>query len=124
MFRLRTFSWPSWALFMFLVVGPVSGQDSPTAPPPHAAQTASLAPPSQHIAFDDFVDSVVGQERRLTDLMRSFKPIIETYIQEEGSELRFHKGIIPNGDDYFLSRLNLTGDSPSIVPFAAGACTR
>ncbi len=50
--------------------------------------------------------------------MRSFKPIIETYIQEEGSELRFQKGITPNGDDYFLSRLNLSGNSPSIVPFA------
>jgi hypothetical protein len=103
---------------MFLVVGLVNGQDSPAAPPPAAAQTASLASASQHIAFDDFVDSVVRQERRLTDLMRNFKPIIETYIQEEGSELRFHEGVIPNGDDYFLGRLNLTGDSPSIVPFA------
>jgi len=54
----------------------------------------------------------------LTDRMRSFKPIIETYIQEEGSERRFQKGITPNGDDYFRSRLNLAGKSPSIVPFA------
>src|SRR5215467_7224726 len=118
MFRLRTFSWPSWALFMFLVVGLVTGQDPAAAPPPDASQMASLAPTSQHIAFDDFIDSVVRQERRLTDLMRNFKPIIETYIQEEGSKLRFHQGIVPNGDDYFLSRLNLTGDSPSIVPIA------
>ena len=103
---------------MFLVVGPVPGQDSAAAPPPDAAPTASLPSTSQHIAFDDFIDSVVRQERRLTDLMRNFKPIIETYIQEEGSELRFHQGIVPNGDDYFLSRLNLTGDSPSIVPIA------
>ena len=103
---------------MFLVVGPVPGQDSAAAPPPDAAPTASLPSTSQHIAFDDFIDAVVRQERRLTDLMRNFKPIIETYIQEEGSELRFHQGIIPNGDDYFLSRLNLTGDSPSIVPIA------
>jgi hypothetical protein len=68
--------------------------------------------------FDDFVDRVVRQERRLTDLMRSFTPIIETYIQEEGSRPRFQAGITPNGDDYYLSRLNLTGDSPSITPFA------
>src|SRR5215467_11322809 len=118
MFRLRTFSWPSWALFMFLVVGLVTGQDPAAAPPPDASQTASLASTSQRIAFDDFIDSVVRQERGLTDLMRNFKPIIETYIQEEGSELRFHQGFVPNGDDYFLSRLNLTGDSPSIVPIA------
>jgi hypothetical protein len=44
--------------------------------------------------------------------------MIETYIQEEGSAYRFQKGIIRNGDDYFLSRLDLTGNSPSIVPFA------
>ena len=45
------------------------------------------APPSvsarNSISFDDFVDSAIRQERRLTDLMRNFKPIVETYIQEE-----------------------------------------
>ncbi len=119
MFALRTFSWPSSALFVFFAVGLVTGQDStPAAQPPDAAQTASSASTSKRIAFDDFVDSVIRQERRLTDLMRSFKPIMETYIQEEGSAPRFQKGITPNGDDYFLSRLNLTGNSLSIEPFA------
>ena len=119
MLALRTFSWPSWALFMFFVVGWVTGQDStPAAPSPDAIRTAPLVSTSQDIAFDEFVDSTVRQERRLTDLMRSFKPIIETYIQEEGSQRRFQEGITPNGDDYFLSRLNLTGNSPSTVPFA------
>jgi len=119
MFALRTFSWVSCALFMFFVVGLVTGQDSTArAPSTNAAQTAPLASTSQHIVFDEFVDSVVRQERRLTDLMRNFKPIIETYIQEDGSQPRFQEGIIPNGDDYFLSRLNLTGNSPSTEPFA------
>lgn len=119
MFALRTFSWPSWALFVFFVVGHVTGKDStPAAPPPVAAQTSPLASTAKPIVFDDFVDSFVQQERRLTDSMRSFKPIIETYIQEAGSQLRFQRGITPNGDDYFLSRLDLTGDSPSTVPFA------
>ena len=118
MFTSRTFSWPSWAFFVFFVVGLVTGQDSTSAAPPDAAQRAPLASTSQRIVFDDFVDSVVRQERRLTDLIRSFKPMIETYIQEEGSQYRFQRGIVPNGDDYFLSRLDLTGNSPSIVPFA------
>jgi Peptidase family M48 len=119
MFAVRTFSWPSCALFMFFVVGLVIGQDSTAAAPsPNTTQTAPLASTSQHIVFDEFVDSAVRQERRLTDLMRNFKPIIETYIQEEGSQPRFQEGIIPNGDDYFLSRLNLTGNSPSTEPFA------
>jgi hypothetical protein len=87
MFTVRTSSCPTWALFMFFVVGLATGQDSPAAPPPHAAaQTAPSASASQGIAFDDLVDSVIRQERRLTDLMRGFKPIIETYIQEEGSQ--------------------------------------
>jgi hypothetical protein len=103
---------------VFFVVRLVTGQDSPSAaPPPVAAQTATSSSTDRSIVFDDFVDSVIRQERHLTDVMRSFKPIIETYIQEEGSQPRFQKGITPNGDDYFLSRLNLTGNSPSIVPF-------
>lgn len=119
MFTSITFSWPSWTFFVFLVVGLVAGQDSaPPAEPPDAAQTAPPASTSKGIIFDDFVDSVIRRERRLTDLMRSFKPIIETYIQEQGSAPRFQKGITPNGDDYFLSRLNLTANSPSTVPFA------
>jgi hypothetical protein len=120
MFALRTFSWPSCALFIFFVVGLVTGQDSaPAAPPPVAAQKPPLASSGERIVFDDFVDSFVRQERRLTDLMRRFTPIIETYIQEAGSQPRFQRGITPNGDDYFLGRLNLTGNSPSVVPFAA-----
>jgi hypothetical protein len=119
MFTSRIFSWPGWAFFVVLVVGLVTAQDStPAASPPDAAQAASLASPSQRITFDDFVDSSIRQERRLTDFMRSFKPMIETYIQEEGAEFRYQRGIILNGDDYFLSRLDLTGNSPSIVPFA------
>jgi hypothetical protein len=121
MFAFRTFSWASCTVFIFFffVVGLATGQDSsPTAPPPVTAQTRPSASTDKSIVFDDFVDSVIRQERRLTDVMRGFKPIIETYIQEEGSQLRFQQGIIPNGDDYFLSRLSLTGDSPSTVPFA------
>ena len=109
----------TWALFVFFSVGLVTGQDStPAAQPPDAVQTVPSDATRKGIAFDDFVDSVVRQERRMTDLMRSFNPIIETYIQEEGSQPRFQKGITPNGDDYFLGRLNLTGKSPSTVPFA------
>ena len=104
---------------MFLVVGLVTAQDStPAARLRDAAQTAPSASTTKSIVFHDFVDSVVRQERRLTDLMRSFKPIIETYIQEEGTRAWFQGGIAPNGDDYFLSRLNFTGDLLSTVPFA------
>jgi Peptidase family M48 len=119
MFALRTFSWPSWTFFVLFAVRLAIGQDSTSIPQP--AETAQAVPSSstiKRIVFDDLVDSVVRQERRLTDVMRSFKPIIETYIQEDGAQPRFQAGIVPNGDDYFLSRLNLAGNLPSIVPFA------
>lgn len=116
---LRTFSHAKLALFVFFVVGVITGQDStPAGQTANAVPGAASAASSKRIVFDDFLDSIVRQERRLSEQLRSFKPIIETYIQEEGSQPRFQKGITPNGDDYFLSRLNLTGKSPSIVPFA------
>ena len=119
MFTSRTFSWPSWALFVFFVVGPIPGQDStPASQVPDAGRPGPPPSASKQLVFDDFVVSVVRQERRLTDLMQSFKPVIETYIQEEGARPRFQAGITPNGDDYFLSRLNLTGNLLSTVPFA------
>ena len=119
MFALRTFSWLSWTLFVFFFVRLVTGQDStPASQLSDAARPAPSSSTGKRIVFDDFIDSVVRQERRLTDLMRSFKPIIETYIQEKGARPRFQAGITPNGDDYFLSRLNLTGNLLSTVPFA------
>src|SRR5215471_9863434 len=118
MFAFRTFHWTSWALFSLFLVGFVTGQDSiPASQPSDAVPPAPSSATAKRTEFDDFVDSAVRQERRLTDLMRSFNPIIETYVQEAGAEYRFQRGIIPNGDDYFLSRLNLTEDSPSIAPF-------
>ncbi|HUA15397.1 MAG TPA: M48 family metalloprotease [Verrucomicrobiae bacterium] len=113
----KTLSWPGCVLFLFLAAGIVTGQDTASALP-DTAQTVPLAPASKRIVFDDFVDSVIRQERRLTDWMRRFRPIVETYVQEEGSAPRFQKGTIPNGDDYFLSRLSLAGNSPSLEPFA------
>ena len=117
MFALKTHSWPSWALFVLLAVGLVTGQDStPASHTPDAAQQAPSSAPSKQ--FDEFVDLAIRQESRLTELMRGFKPIIETYIQEEGSEHRAQRGVIPNGDDYFLSRLDLTENSLSLTPLA------
>jgi hypothetical protein len=97
----------------------VTGQDSISSPQlPDGAQAAAPSVAPKHIVLGDFVDAVIQQERSLSDLMQGFNPIIETYIQEQGSKPRFQKGITPNGDDYFLSRLNLAGGSLSTVPFA------
>ena len=52
------------------------------------------------------MDTAIVQERRLTDLMRNFRPIVETYVQEQRRDPKM--GMSPKGDDYFLSRLDLT----------------
>jgi len=68
------------------------------------------APARASVNFDGFVDSTIRQERRLTDLLRNFKPIVETYIQEEHAESAHSTS--PKRDDYFLTRLDLSGKNP------------
>lgn len=65
--------------------------------------------------FDDFIDSAIRQERRLIELMRYYKPVVETYIQEEKPDPVLRTS--PKSDDYFLGRLDLTGKAPANLPF-------
>ncbi len=104
---------------MFFAIGLASGQESTAAAQlPDPTQSVPAASADKRIAFDDFVDSMIRQEHRLAEAMRSFHPVIETYIQEEGKRQRFQAGVIPDGDDYFLSTLDMTGNSLSTIPLA------
>ena len=67
---------------------------------------------------DQYVDSAIRQERSLIALMRNFRPVIETYIQKEKSDP--DGGSSPDADEYFLGRLDLTGNSPSVNTFSSG----
>jgi hypothetical protein len=97
-------------VFEILVVGLIAGQNAaPAAPSPDPAPSAKSVP-SHNVAFDLLVDSAIRQERRLIVLMRNFKPIVETYIQQ-------YSGKSPKGDEYFLSRLDLTGNAPATLAF-------
>jgi hypothetical protein len=118
MFALRTFSWLGRTLFEVFAVGLVVSQNAPpAAQPPGPAQAP---PPSvlarKSVTFDTFVDSAIRQERRLTDLMRNFKPVVETYIQLQRADSDLRTS--PKADDYFLSRLDLTGNAPATLAFA------
>jgi len=80
--------------------------------------TAKVEPSSQAHArkastFEEFVDATIAQERRLAKLMRFYKPIIETYIQEQKTEL---DQTSPKDDVYFLSRIRL-GDELNVREF-------
>lgn len=100
------------ALFGVVVVWPVAAQNA--APPalsarPIQAQSQSVQP--KGVTFDEFVDSAIRQEQRLAKLMTNFKPIVETYVQQQKHDTEVQTS--PKNDDYFLSRLDLTGNSPA-----------
>jgi hypothetical protein len=105
------------ALFQVLLVYPVVilpiAAQSPTRSVPSAEKVrpASQVSARKDLTFDEFVDSAIVQERRLTQLMRFFKPVVETYIQEEKHDPDVQTS--PKNDQYFLSRLDLTGDAPA-----------
>jgi hypothetical protein len=117
MFALRPFSWLGPTLLELCVVGLVVGQNaSPAAPLSEQAQILSVVPERNSVTFEVLVDSAIREERRLIDLMRNFKPIVETYVQEEKPDSDV--GSSPKNDDYFLSRLDLTGNTPATQEFA------
>lgn len=95
---------------LLLLSGAVHGQNT-------AAQRSSVATPStgsvtgpasmrKGLSFDEFIDEAILQEHRLISLLRNFRPITETYVQEQKRDS--DAGMVPNGDHYFLSRLDLT----------------
>jgi Peptidase family M48 len=94
-----------------LLSGLLAGQTAtPNAPPASVAQQPSSTPPTpvptrKALSFDQFMDAAIVQEQRLAALMRNFRPIVETYVQEQKRDPKM--GMAPKGDDYFLSRLDL-----------------
>ncbi len=116
MFERKAF-WRSRILFGLFAVGVVAAQNAtPVAPSSDPVQSPPPVAARNPVALEGFVDSAIRQERRLTDLMRNFKPIVETYIQQEIPDSE--SGTSPKGDEYFLSRLDLTGKDPSTLAFA------
>lgn len=117
MFALRTFPWLGRTLFHLFVVGLVAGQNAaPSVQSPDPAQSPPVVSARNSPASDVLIDSTIQQEHRLIALMRNFKPVLETYIQEEQPDSTL--GTSPKSDDYFLSRLDLTGGTPATLAFA------
>lgn len=108
----RTFSWLAHALFEVMLVWPVAAQNATPAPPAVDKIHSSLQGPAhKSVTFDEFVDSAILQEQRLAKLMINFNPIVETYVQELKHDSMVETS--PKDDDYFLSRLDLTGRVPA-----------
>src|ERR1700761_4631499 len=118
MFPVRANLWTGAMLLAALPAAVAAGQDaSPATPNQIAPRNAVDAPERKSVDLNQYVDAAIGQERRLIELMRNFRPVIETYIQKE--KLDPDAVSSPDGDEYFLGRLDLTGSSPSVNPFSA-----
>ena len=86
-----------------------AGQSTQNAPPTFKAA------PHRGSSFEEFVDATIVQERRLAKLMRNFKPIIETYIQEQKTKPDVQTS--PKDDVYFLSHIRLVGNELDVRQF-------
>ena len=116
MYAHRTISWVAHALIEAMLVWPVAAQNAtPAAQAVDKSHLSSQNAARKSLTFDEFVDSTILQERRLTNLMRYFKPVVETYVQEEKHDSDVQTS--PKDDDYFLSRLDLTGNAPATREF-------
>jgi len=108
----RTFCWLACALIGAVLVWPVAAQNpTPAVESADKPRPSAPIPPRKAVTFEEFVDSAIRQEQRLTEAMRYFKPVVETYIQEQKHDSDVQTS--PKNDDYFLSRLDLTGDAPA-----------
>lgn len=87
------------------VVAAQNSQQQPASDPATVPNTTAVVA-RKPVTFDEFVDRAILQERRLITLIQNFRPISETYVQEQRRDPE--AGMVPNGDHYFLSRLDLS----------------
>src|ERR1700739_2266203 len=113
MFPVRARFWTGAVLAGALPVAVSAGQSAkPVTPNQSAPQNATDSPARKPVDLNQYLDAAIRQEQRLIELMRNFRPVIETYIQKEKPDPDAVSS--PNGDEYFLGRMDLTGNSPSI----------
>lgn len=96
------------AVFAAVLAGPAAAQRATTAPQPEDKIQSPQVEARKGVTFDEMVDLAIVREQRLAELMRYFKPVVETYVQEEKHDSAVQTS--PKDDAYFLSRLDLTGN--------------
>ena len=100
--------WFCWAVFAAALAAPVAAQSATAAPQPEDKVQSLQVEARKGVTFDELVDLAIVREQRLAELMRYFKPVVETYVQEEKHDSDVQTS--PKNDAYFLSRLDLTGN--------------
>ena len=77
-----------------------------------ALQLAAQQPPT--ITLNQVVDKMLSQERAEMETLQQYSPLVEGYIQYLRPDQDL--GTVPNGDKYFLSRIEL-GRAVKLEPF-------
>lgn len=78
-------------------------------------QASPTVPAAKKITLGELVDGAIRQEHLLIALVRNYRPILESYIQETQRDQVL--GDQPVKDDYLLSRLKISGDELSTTGF-------
>ena len=90
-----------WLLLFFAVAAIASVAQSSAARPP---TNPSPRTPTATAVQDQVVDRIIQGEAQLIQLLRNFRPVVETYLQNMQPDQEL--GMVPRGDDYFLGRLD------------------
>lgn len=95
-------------LMLLLFASAIAQQTAPEPSQPAAATGQVSGTSSYAVPFGQVVDQVIQREKQFLLTIRYFKPLAETYLQnvKPDSEL----GTVPNSDQYFLGKLDLSGD--------------
>lgn len=108
------------SILLLIVILPAAAQDRNAASQfPSQYQVVVPAPadaPAKPASgsFSEVIDRVVKQERLLLTEMRSFRPLVETYLQNLKSDAAGN--VYPANDQYFLGRLDMS-EGPQDVSF-------
>src|SRR5215469_6814936 len=100
--------WLGCAVFATALAAPVAAQRATTAPQAEDKIQSPQVEARKGVTFEELVDLAIVREQRLAELMRYFKPVVETYVQEEKHDSDVQTS--PKDDAYFLGRLDLTGN--------------
>jgi hypothetical protein len=75
---------------------------------------------AQPVSFDQVISRVNQKETQFAQNMRSYSPLVETYIQDMKPDAEL--GEVPSGDTYFLGRLDASRgvSTASFVPDRSG----
>jgi len=109
-----------------LVSASPADQSSTTTPAQQSATTSSANPSNSQSgtanarsgetarSLNEIIESVFTREKEQDEIIASYAPIVETYIQEEKPDQLM--GIVPKSDLYFLGQADFRGKTMKVHP--------